>query len=370
MSELKELIVIEPEKALAVFTTENALEPYLKLVKVEIDKHKPDVSTKKGREAIASLAHKVAQVKVAVDKIGKDLKDDQKKIPDLIDRARNYAKDTLQTWQDECRKPLTDWEIAEEARVEKHKVDLAELLQVGMYTKNNWGSLPLDVMRDRLAEVETQPMTEQFWEEFRAEALKAHAAAITDIKEAIETRAKYDAEQLELAELRRQKEEREARERVEAEAKAQAEHEEKIRQEAALKAQQEAEAKAEADRVAEANRIAMERAAEQQKLIDADNATRKAQQEKEDAERREAQAKIDAENAIKETEARIKREQEAAKQRESAELARREANKKHAAKINNEALQAFIKGGVTEECAKQVVTLIAKKEIPHVSIAY
>ena len=258
MSELKELIVIEPEKALTVFTTENALEPYLKLVKVEIDKHVPDTSTKKGREAIASLAYKVAQVKSAVDKIGKDLKDEQKKIPDLIDRARNYAKDTLQSWQDECRKPLTDWEIAEETRVEKHKVDLAELLQVGMYTKNNWGSIPLDAMQDRLAEIETQPMTEQFWEEFHAEAIKAHATAITDIKDAIETRAKYDAEQLELAELRRQKEEREAKERIEAAAKAQAEHEEKIRQEAALKAQQEAEAKAEAERKAEADRIARE----------------------------------------------------------------------------------------------------------------
>jgi hypothetical protein len=368
--DLNELIVIEPEKALTVFTTEKALEPYLKLVKAEIDKHVPDTSTKKGREAIASLAYKVAQVKSAVDKIGKDLKDEQKKIPDLIDSARNYAKETLQAWQDECRKPLTDWEIAEERRIVDIKADLAEVVDAGIRTKEEWDSLPIDAMRDRLKEVENQCMDKTYWHEFLEEAIYEQKQAIETMRGAIERRIKHDAEQLELAELRRKNAEREEADRIERVKREQEERDERLRQEAAEKARLAAEAKAEADRVAEANRIALERAAEQQKLIDADNATRKAQQEKEDAELREAQAKIDAENAVKETEARIKREQEATKQREADELARREANKKHAAKIHNEALEAFVKGGVSEDCAKQVVTLIAKKEIPHVSIAY
>ena len=34
------------------------------------------------------------------------------------------------------------------------------------------------------------------------------------------------------------------------------------------------------------------------------------------------------------------------------------------------AVAAFIQGGMTEECAKQAVTLIAKKAIPAVSITY
>ena len=38
--------------------------------------------------------------------------------------------------------------------------------------------------------------------------------------------------------------------------------------------------------------------------------------------------------------------------------------------INRAALDAFVQGGMTEECAKLAVTLIAKKAIPAVSITY
>lgn len=44
-------------------------------------------------------------------------------------------------------------------------------------------------------------------------------------------------------------------------------------------------------------------------------------------------------------------------------------DKKQAA-INRAALEAFVQGGMTEECAKLAVTLIVKKSIPAVSIAY
>jgi len=370
MSELKELIVIEPEKALTVFTTENALEPYLKLVKVEIDKHVPDVSTKKGREAIASLAYKVAQVKSAVDKIGKDLKDEQKKIPDLIDSARSYAKETLQAWQDECRKPLTDWEIAEEKRNADIKTDLAEIVGAGTQTKEQWDSLPVDAMRDRLKEVEAQPMDKSYWHEFLEEAVYEQKRAIETMRSAIERRVKHDAEQAELAELRRKNAEREEADRIERMKKEQGERDERLRQEAAEQARLAAEAKAETERQAEADRIAKERAEANQKLVDAENAARV---EREAAALREAEhlrALERAKQEAAETEARIKREQEAAKQREAAELVRREANKKHAAKIHNEALADLVKGGIPEEYARQVVTLIAKKEVSHVSVAY
>lgn len=377
MSELKELIVIEPEKALTVFTTEKALDPYLKLVKVEIDKHVPDTSTKKGREAIASLAYKVAQVKSAVDKIGKDLKDEQKKIPDLIDSARNYAKETLQAWQDECRKPLTDWEIAEENRVADIKADLAEMVDAGIRTKEEWDSLPINAMRDRLKEIESQCMDKTYWHEFLEEAIYEQKQAIEIMRAAIERRIKHDAEQLELAELRRKNAEREEADRIERVKKEQEARDERLRQEAAEQARLAAEAKAEAERKAEADRAAKERTEANQKLVDAENAARIEREtaaarevEQKQALERAEQAIVAAENAAKETEARIKRQQEEASKREADELARREANKKHAAKIHNEALEAFVKGGVSEECARQVVTLIAKKEIPHVSIAY
>ena len=55
---------------------------------------------------------------------------------------------------------------------------------------------------------------------------------------------------------------------------------------------------------------------------------------------------------------------------EAAEAKRREKDKAHKASINRAALDAFIAGGLTEECAKTAVTLIAKKSIPAVQITY
>lgn len=381
MKELKELVVIEPEKALTVFTTDKALEPYLKLVKVEIDKHVPDVSTKKGREAIASLAYKVAQVKQAVDKIGKDLKDEQKKIPDLIDAARNYAKETLQAWQDECRKPLTDWEEAEEKRISRIKEALGDLTSSATWCRDQWDTTPLESMQGYLKEAEEAPMDKAHWDEFLDEAIYSQEQAILAIKAAIERRTKHDAEQAELAELRRKNAEREEADRIERLKKEQEERDERLRQEAADKAR----AAAEAERQAELDRIAKERQdaedaaraereaaerREQQLKDEAEQAQRELAEAAERAEREAIAAKEREAAAIKETEDRIAREAEAARLKEVADLAKREANKRHAAKINNEALQAFIAGGLTEECAKTAVTLIAKKSIPHVSIAY
>ena len=48
----------------------------------------------------------------------------------------------------------------------------------------------------------------------------------------------------------------------------------------------------------------------------------------------------------------------------------READLEHKKQINRAALDAFIEGGMTEECAKQAITLIAQRKIPAISISY
>ena len=55
---------------------------------------------------------------------------------------------------------------------------------------------------------------------------------------------------------------------------------------------------------------------------------------------------------------------------EAAETARREKNKRHAAAVNCKAMEAFVSGGIPEELAKLAVTMIAKRQIPAVSISY
>jgi hypothetical protein len=62
MSEIMDLVVIEKKNAMAVFTNNDQLDPLIERSK-EARSLVPDVTTKKGRDAIASMAHKVARSK-------------------------------------------------------------------------------------------------------------------------------------------------------------------------------------------------------------------------------------------------------------------------------------------------------------------
>lgn len=73
MSEVTDLVVIEKQNAMAVFTTKEQLDPIIEAIEKEARSLVPDVSTRKGRDAIASMAHKVARSKTYIDNAGKDL---------------------------------------------------------------------------------------------------------------------------------------------------------------------------------------------------------------------------------------------------------------------------------------------------------
>lgn len=109
-----EIAVLPPkENAIQVYTTEKGLDPYLAEVRKEIDGFVPDITTKKGRDAVASIAHKVARSKTALDNLGKELVSELKKKPALIDAERRRMRDLLDQWKEEVRQPLTEWEQAE-----------------------------------------------------------------------------------------------------------------------------------------------------------------------------------------------------------------------------------------------------------------
>ena len=107
------------------------------------------------------------------------------------------------------------------------------------------------------------------------------------------------------------------------------------------------------------------------KHLEADNfRAQRAEREKAEAVQREQQAKADAERRAAEAVAAEQRRVAQQQAAEAAEAKRREADKAHKAAVNRAALAAFVAGGMTEECAKQAITLIAKKAIPAVSITY
>lgn len=331
-----DLIIIEPSSALTVFTTDGAIDPLLARIRQEIDAFTPDLSTASGRKAIASMAYKVAQPKTRIDDAGKKLVAQQKEIPNKIDATRKRVRDTLDKWRDEVRAPLTAWEEAEENRVNRHKARI-EWFKLRATENADLDAVELRGTLAAVREVKIDDSCEEFLSEYTMAKVQAEAALLT----ALDKREKYEAEQAELARLRAEQAEREKRE-----------HEERIAREAAERAKRDAEAKAEAERIA------------------AENA---AKREREAAERRELELKLQAEQAERraaEAEAKAKRDAEAKIAAEQAETAKREADKAHMANINNEAVAALVANGLPDDVAKQVVTLIAQRKIPHVSMRY
>lgn len=347
-------ILPSQETALSVYQTPQGLDPYIEKVRAEVSGHVPDLTTRKGREEIASLAFKVRKSKTALDSLGKKLVDDLKEIPKKIDAERKRMRDALDALAEEVRHPLTEWEEADEERIAKHKSGI------------EWFSLRAEENRDldsseikaSLAEVDAR-IVDESWEEFEAEAHRAKAKAIESLTAALAAREKYEAEQAELAELRRKQAEQEQKDR-----------EAEIARQAAEKAKADAEAAAQAERDAAARREAQAKAAaeqaEREKLEAIErqkHAEARAEAEKLAAEKRAQEAAESARLAEIERQRREK-EQAEAEQRE------READKKHKAAVNNAALAAFVAKGLPEDCAKKTVVLIAKGEIPGIKIQY
>lgn len=354
MSDSTELLTLPPkESALQVFSSPLGLDPYLQKIKDELDAFVPDVTTKKGRDAIASIAYKVAKGKTALDNIGKDLVAELKDVPKKIDAERKRMRDLLDLWKDEVRAPLTEWEATEAARQARHKTGI-ELIQQAAATHD----FSADTLRTTLAAIEAR-VIDSSWEEFEAEAHRAKAMTVEALQKAIAEREKHETEQAELARLR-----------AEAVAREQKEREERIAREAAERAQREAEAQARAEREAAIRREQEAKAAADRRELELKLAAERAEREKAEAIQREQQAKADAERRAAEAVEAEKRRVAAQAEAEAAEAKRRERDKAHKAAINRAALEAFVAGGMTEECARLAVTLIAKKSIPAVSITY
>ncbi|MBJ9826255.1 hypothetical protein I5685_16155 [Citrobacter koseri] len=114
MSEVTDLVVIEKSNAMAIFTSKEQLDPLLEKIETEARSLVPDLTTKKGRDAIASMAHKVARSKTYIDNAGKDLVAELKALPKQIDESRRIVRERLDALKDEVRRPLTEWESEQE----------------------------------------------------------------------------------------------------------------------------------------------------------------------------------------------------------------------------------------------------------------
>ncbi|HHK9260014.1 TPA: hypothetical protein ACTYCW_003536 [Escherichia coli] len=323
MSEIMELVVIEKKNAMAVFTNNDQLDPLIEAIEKEARSLVPDVTTKKGRDAIASMAHKVARSKTYIDNAGKDLVAELKALPKQIDESRRVVRERLDALKDEVRRPLTEWE-AEQERIKAEEAMNA-------------------------LHVEALAMNEEFDRQLAARIESDHEMALL-MNDA------FDREQADkAAEAERQR----------------IAHEEEIKRMAAAAAAREVEQRAQREREEAAHREAVLKAQAEQAERDRIAAEKKAEADKQaaiEAERRKAQEEAD----------RIRREAEqreqarlAEEKRKADEQARREADVKHRKAVGTEIVKALLANtSLTRDQAIEVLTAVKDGRIPHTGISY
>jgi hypothetical protein len=353
MNELVKLETLMPAKIFAP----GGVDDILAKIRTEVMSEVIDISTEAGRKHVASLAYKVARSKTALDKMGKTLGQEHYDSWKAITSERAKIEKELDNLRDEVRKPLTDFENAEKARIDCHENALASIQSLMTF---DFQPTAADIKNRIDALISARPRD---WEEFAKRASDLEQSVVAALNGRYEEAAKREAEAAELARLRAEEVARQQKERDE---KIAAEAAEKARVEAEQKAARAAEETARAAQ-AERNKIELEKAAALAKAAQAEADSKAA------AEKAERDAKEAAEAAKKRQAAAIEAERtrvaDEAK-RVAAEVAKRETDKKHLAGINNEVLVALIDLGVDPAIAKGVVVALAKGAIPHTRISY
>lgn len=323
MSEVTDLTVIEikPEQAPALYTS-GGLAEYLEQIR-DMAKEVPDVTTKKGRDRIGSLARMVGSSKTAIEKPGREY---LKRLKEAV----KPAEEELRIFTREC-----------------------------------------DAIRDAILKPREEWEAEQ-------ERIKAEEAA--RIK-AEEDRKKFESDH-EIALLMNDAFDRELAEKKAEEERQRIAHEEELKRQAAEQARREAEEKAAAELAAAKKREEDAIAARAQAELLAKQAKERAEQEAKDAAAKaeaDKKAAIEAEQRKAQEEAdRIKREAEAKEaarlseeKRIADEKAKREADVKHRKAVGTEIVNALTANtSISREQAIEVLKALMDGLVPRTQINY
>lgn len=309
-----------------------------------------DYEDPKGNKAARSHIYKLRKTKTAVDNCRKQEKKASLEYGRKVDSEAKEIISEIEDMISVHQKPIDEIERREEERVATILSKIEEIRGIPETFRGDDASFEILAEITRLDE---DHITEEFYQEFIEQAAGAKQMTLDRLREMYINRQRYEAEQAELQRLR-----------AEADAREKKEREKQIAKEAAERAKREAEKKAERERIASEQR--------EQALKDAQE---RAEREKREAEERAAQAEKNAKEAAvraaKEAEAKAKRDAEEKQRLEQAERERREANKRHCASINRNAVKAIMTiEGINQKQAKEIVSMIATGNIPNVSIQY
>lgn len=323
MSEVTDLAVIEikPEMAPSLYIP-NGLDAYLDQIRQAVSEV-PDLSTKKGRDRVASLAAQVSRSKTAIEKPGREY---LKRLKEAVRPAEAEIKrfvDACDALRDATRRPLTEWEAEQERlKAEEAARIKAEEDRKQFEADHEMALLMNDAFNREL-------------EEKKAEAERQRIAHEEELKRQAAEQAKREIE------------EKAERERAEA-------------------ARREAELKLKAEQ-AERDRVAAEQKAEREKK----EAAERAEREKQEAIAAEQRKALEEADRIKRAAEAKEAARVAEEKRIADETAKREADVKHRKVVGTEIVNALLANtSLTREQAIEVLTVLKDGLVPRAKIHY
>jgi len=357
--ENNELAIFQQIQPLQIFK-ENKADDFLAGVEKEVEEFKKtrDISTPKGRAEIKAFSYKVAQTKAPMWQAGLSLTEEMRGKINKINAERERIAEKLQSFQDDVRQPLTDFENKEKERIKYFQGKIADL--------EFYKSCHYDIIVDSKTATEAlNKLDEDYksvsdWQEFATKAKNTFDDVNSYLFDVREDWGMKEVAAAELEKLRKEKEERDQKEREEQIRRGAAETAKQIEIQKAQKAEEAAQA--EIYRL-EAEKKAAQKARENAEIRVKENAKIMRNQR----EQAKIQAQKDTENAIKAEQARVS----AVKEAEIKATKAREANNQHINKIQNEVIEAISNFDLEDrEFIEDLVEAISRNKIPHLTIKY
>lgn len=333
--------LIDKDNAPVIYKS-GGLGVYFDHISAQVADEVPDITTKAGRDRVASLAAQVSRSKTAVEKPGREYLKKIKELPREIEKELKTFVDQCDALRDQVRAPLTAWENKQREIQEAHNQAISIIKLSGVAEYQNSESVKKQL--DDLASFDYSKVREEYHDEYRS----AISGSVFQLNRLFTQMEKAEADARELAELRAKQAEAEQRER-----------ERKIAEQAAEQERQRAE-----------HRLKMEREEFERKQ---DAARWEAEQAEKLAADKIRQANEQAARAVEIERQRVamEAEVEAAKERDRlAQAAKAAANKAHQRKINGEIVDALMLLGCSESIAKEIIVSVAKRKINNLSINY
>ena len=273
-----EIEKLDAQSGQLIYLPQDGLTPYFEHIKAQVVGEVPDLTTKKGRDRVASLSAQVSRSKTAVENPGREYLKLLKAQPKLVEQQLKAFVDNCDALRDEVRKPLTEWEAAKKLHTEKLEQRVAFFETAAKQTQfelSEMDAAAFDEQREYVNEVIEEIKATIIDDSFEELKDKAGAAKLFALESLDALLVKINQAEADLAEYKAQQ------------AKEQAEREARIAAEAAAKAKADAEAAAQAE-IDKANKAAADAIAE------ADAAK---QREAQEAQRREQQAAFEKQQA-------------------------------------------------------------------------